>query len=61
MKRRDFVRLGVGAGVAAGAAGAAQVAGAVNAHGMAAGASILDAGVQEQQAPAPSAAPRSLL
>ncbi|ALK97993.1 amidase [Massilia sp. WF1] len=47
MKRRDFVRLGVSAGMAAGAAGMAQVAGAADAHG--GGAGILDAGVQEQQ------------
>jgi amidase len=54
MKRRDFVRLGVGASVAAGAAasaaaGVAQAAGAANVHGGAAS-SILDAGVHEQQA-----------
>jgi len=50
MKRRDFVRLGVGAGVAAGAAaGMAQAANAA-ASKSAAGSSILDAGVQEQQA-----------
>jgi amidase len=54
MKRRDFVRLGVGASVAAGAAasaaaGVAQVAGAANVDGGAAS-SILDAGVHEQQA-----------
>ena len=52
MKRRDFVRLGVSAGVAAGAAGGAaqmaSAAGAARLHG-AAGANILDAGVQEQQ------------
>jgi amidase len=50
MKRRDFVRLGVGASVAAGAAaGMAQAAGAANAQGGATS-SILDAGVHEQQA-----------
>jgi amidase len=50
MKRRDFVRLGVGAGVAAGAmAGVAQAAAAAAGRG-AANASILDAGVHEQQA-----------
>jgi amidase len=58
MKRRDFVRLGVGAGVGAGvgvgvaagaAAGVTQMAGAANVHGSA-GAGILDAGVQAQQA-----------
>jgi amidase len=50
MKRRDFVRLGVSAGVVAGAAaGMAQAAGAANAQAGAT-ASILDAGVREQQA-----------
>jgi amidase len=54
MKRRDFVRLGVGAGVgvsaaAGAAAGAAQMAGAANVHGSVVS-SILDAGVQEQRA-----------
>jgi amidase len=50
MKRRDFVRLGIGAGAAAGAAaGVAQVAAAANKHGGVAS-SILDEGVQEQQA-----------
>jgi amidase len=49
MKRRDFVRLGVSAGVAAGAAaGMVQAAGAATTQG--ATASILDAGVREQQA-----------
>jgi amidase len=46
MDRRDFVRLGVAAGAAAGVAAPANAAGAANARG----ASIVDAGVQEQQA-----------
>jgi amidase len=49
MKRRDFVRLGLGAGAAASGAGVSQAAGAAGRRGMAP-ASILDAGVQEQQA-----------
>lgn len=49
MKRRDFVRLGVGAGVAAGAAGTAPLAMAASGSPLA-DSSILDAGVQEQQA-----------
>ena len=50
MKRRDFVRLGVSAGMAAGAVAAtAQAQAAPRAPG-AAGAGILDAGVREQQA-----------
>jgi len=50
MDRRDFVRMGVLAGTAAGAAGAAQLAGAAAGAAAAAGSSILEAGVQEQQA-----------
>ena len=46
MKRREFVQLGLSAGIAAGSAGAAGVA---NAAGSA-GPGILDAGVREQQA-----------
>ena len=46
MKRREFVQLGLSAGIAAGTAGAAGVA---NAAGSA-GPGILDAGVREQQA-----------
>jgi amidase len=46
MKRRDFIRLGIGAGVAA---SVAPVAGAANSRGLA-NSSILDASVQEQQA-----------
>ncbi|KFI06513.1 amidase [Massilia sp. BSC265] len=50
MKRRDFVRLGVSAGVAVGAsAGVAQAAAAAKAPGAGA-AGILDAGVREQGA-----------
>jgi amidase len=49
MDRRDFVRLGVTAGAAAGVANLANAANAANGRS-ASGAAILDAGVQEQQA-----------
>ena len=48
MKRREFVQLGISAGISAGTAGAAGVAGA--ATPAAAGPGILDAGVREQGA-----------
>ncbi|MFN3792975.1 amidase [Massilia sp.] len=50
MKRRDFVRLGVSAGMAAGATAAAAQAQAAPKVAGAAAAGILDAGVREQQA-----------
>ncbi len=50
MKRRDFVRLGVGAGMAAGATAAVTQAQAATRAPGGAAAGILDAGVHEQQA-----------